>query len=786
MVTEWAVPVVADLTGDGRPEFVVNADFGIVACDPRSGRMLWRFDDGRTGGMHPLLSDFDGDGFQDIAVQGASSVTVIRGCERPVQWRQRGGAYNMTDVVLLGRPPDSVFVPGTSLRLLDLRDGRILRENPEPHGNRATVRTIGDRQDVVLGWAPFRILRLPSLEHGEVLEGSESTTAALAFDANGDEYPDLLTGDRDVPHSLRAHDGRSLTVLWRSPVARTVHADAAAVAGLLWVPGVAGVHLLEPRDGRERAVWPLGGVASSVRPMGDGAVAATRSGRVARGRLSPRGDSVETLWSVETGLSLPPGAPATSGECVAVASTDGRVALLDGRTGAERWRTAARWPTDGGGSMNDCDGDGFPEVAVCTSRGLLAVLSGADGALLFSFRQGVEFGGASGVWCDIDGDGARELISSGRTGFVTAIRVPAGPPPIVHWPAPEVRSARAAGRATREFLASRRAEELLDRGDLQGLLALADAEPTRWTCTRAAVAARRLGRDADAVRFADEARRRGVRRLDVELARAASLPEPERSGAAVRALAAAPADQLEQAAVGESEKALWASVAAAAAEAAERNGFGDRAILISAQAGSWERIEEIERRAPAASLGRVLLAKSAAAARQNRWSDALAAIQAASEIGSVREDAARRRARLAGEAQASLEAARALAQAGHAADAVPLFDKACCLLPTNAEAWNEAAWLVATSSGVSPQHARAARAWAVVAVETHRKQSPGDGAKLSMYLDTLAAAHFACGDFEAAVRTQREALALPVPAAFLRDMQDALRKYEEALKGGSR
>jgi tetratricopeptide (TPR) repeat protein len=250
----------------------------------------------------------------------------------------------------------------------------------------------------------------------------------------------------------------------------------------------------------------------------------------------------------------------------------------------------------------------------------------------------------------------------------------------------------------------------------------------------------------------------------------------------VEALSAAPADQLEQSAPDDQERAFWVAASEDAARAAVRSGRPECALLILAIAGRWDEAESVFRNAAAADRGRLLLARAAAAVRAERWADAAESYRLADEVASSREEARRRLSALQSQCREALDRARGCCAAGRLDDAIRLYEKALRLQPEDAERWNEAAWTLSTAPGVTAAQGRVACAWAKAAVETHRRAFPGEGSTLSLYLDTLAAAHFAAGEFEDAVRVEREALALPVPERFLRDMKDALEKYEKAAR----
>jgi hypothetical protein len=122
----------------------------------------------------------------------------------------------------------------------------------------------------------------------------------------------------------------------------------------------------------------------------------------------------------------------------------------------------------------------------------------------------------------------------------------------------------------------------------------------------------------------------------------------------------------------------------------------------------------------------------------------------------------------------SLCAAVTSRQLGFWRNSETLFKHSLAIAPENLETQNCLAWSYATDPDPKLRNGHEALRLALYCIEVSRRS---DGA----YLDTLAAAYAACGQFESAVRTEEEVLALPVmsvmPPEAVSDCSSRLELY---------
>lgn len=117
-----------------------------------------------------------------------------------------------------------------------------------------------------------------------------------------------------------------------------------------------------------------------------------------------------------------------------------------------------------------------------------------------------------------------------------------------------------------------------------------------------------------------------------------------------------------------------------------------------------------------------------------------------------------------------------LASLGRQAEAIREYERVLASEPSSAGTLNNLAWLLVTARDPALRDCRRAIDYALRAVATHRSGA---------WLDTLAAAHAECGEFERAVEIEAEAYALSRPPnkAFARrlDLYQRGIRYSEEL-----
>ncbi|NUN49235.1 MAG: protein kinase, partial [Candidatus Brocadiae bacterium] len=458
--------VFLDLTGDGLPEILIPSRSSLIAIDPVTWSVAWRYELAERVASTPLLADFDGDGRQDIAIQSEGGVVHVLTPEAPpLLWRQGAAHYFTETPAADGDPADTLFIPGTPARTVRARDGLLLAETALVGRYRVVpVRVDGALRYAVegSGMAVFDPAAGKTLWDHSRYRG---WTRPYAADLDGDGADEILFGDRDsAGGTLEAFRSRDGGTLWKAPLGRPRRAAAALVGTALWVPVQDGtIRFLDPATGKETGAFNPGSVPCSIVADGPDAVFTTQSGRVARARLGDRG-AVEILWSRDLGLIPVTHSPAVGSGTVVVAGISSEVVVLDARTGEERWRR--RLPVTPGGmpSLRDLDGDGLPEVAAIGADGYLTVLRGADGTDGWTWNLRAEVSLCVPFWCDLTRDGRPELVVLTRDGRAHAFQVELGHRPIVHWPHPRLRSPAQAGPGSREEATRQQAREAWREG----------------------------------------------------------------------------------------------------------------------------------------------------------------------------------------------------------------------------------------------------------------------------------------------------------------------------------
>ncbi len=782
-------PAVYDVDGDGRPELVMTAAGTVLAIDPFTGDVPWQFDSNTTATMNvPLLDDFDGDGLQDfILLSHDGTVAAVNAVEPPVLWRQGSAHMHTAEPEVLGDPAQYVFLAGYPQRLLDPADGRVLFEGQFPLCKMSSVYSSTPPYRIALDGLERALLQIDEnpvrlTQVWKHLDCAVLSSPALV-DVNGDGVLDFLCGDGEGGPGVRAADGRTGDLLWNAPLARPWRGDIAAWEGLVWIPAENALHGVDPATGKVTRTLDLGGRAQGgVLSEGD-LVGFNIGGRVIRFHASAGG--ISEAWRRELAIGLGPRSVAAQGPHIVAFGGRATVIELDAKSGEERWRRVVEQGGGGGPGLRDLDGDGFPEVAVSSfDVGWVWVLEGKTGEIIWAWRTGASNGWSRPAWADLDADGEPELLCSFRDGRAYAWTVRPRRRTPVSILRPDGNPFNAARESAAE-LRRRAAVTARTSGRHRDILDLAAGTTDPFLAAEAACAAARLGDAAAARSFADLARSLHVRRLDVDLAACLADPPEARIASFKRALLAAPASQIAATPPPVAAPADWRPALVAAAIDAEQASDWERAVALHGAAGDYpSALSAFDRasrdRAPSSrlrlALGRAAVAADEFTAARTQFRDVLAdptlAATAQFELDAL--------FRLGEQLRSEMRTAFATGQYEKGSAAGDRFVK---LRPADAAAWNEYAWDAATAASLPPDIARRALAAARRAVQLLDEQGAGPGDERGGVLDTLAAALFAAGEFEEAVRVQREAVGMVSGETERSDLQQRLLKYERTLQG---
>jgi len=439
-------------------------------------------------------------------------------------------------------------------------------------------------------------------------------------------------------------------------------------------------------------------------------------------------------------------------------------------------------PFNGEPSPCDLDGDGLPEVALPGFEGTVVVLDGADGHAVWRRILSFDLGWASPVWSDLDGDGRPELLVPCRDGWLYAFTV--DPPRrhgLVYWPNNNIRSESVGLALGREEALRVRLIDLSRSERWSDVLSAAREGRTAFAAWSGATAAWRLHDLKAFEELAVLARRRGCRRLDVELMRSSTVPEGGRAAAIAEALLAARIEDLRHMSPEPGLAAAWREAARLALPRASDD--WQRAVQLAADAGDWDdaRARAEAARAAGAEPGLVDLALGCAAIQTERFEEARDFLRKAAVWMSTVDEARAEEQRIVEIGASSLAGAGEAFRAGQLDRGISLVDRAFRIVPDNAETLNALAWTLVIHPGATPDHARHASGWARRAVAI-LKSASGNPNLLADTLDTLGAAEFLAGNVTEALRAETEALALPIDEARRAEFGKTLQKYEEALR----
>ncbi|MBI4615807.1 MAG: VCBS repeat-containing protein [Planctomycetes bacterium] len=268
--------------------------------------------------------------------------------------------------------------------------------------------------------------------------GLEVRSSPIGADLDGDGRPEVLQGDSaGALHVFEGASGRErLAIPLGSGPAGTpavCDLDGDGLPEVVASNGAGVLQVLDPRTGRSLFRHSPGDLSAttlicSADFTGDGRpeiVFLTAEGTVhVRGAFED-GD----LWSVRfdsgvtRGILLADLGPADGTLDVVVASSEGKIHALDGRTGDPLWKAVSlegplHWSH--GPALTDWDSDGVPDIAAVTSAGRVAVVSGSNGRILWSHELHMQTAGNPAL-ADLDGDGLPEVFVAGVNGRVAGV-----------------------------------------------------------------------------------------------------------------------------------------------------------------------------------------------------------------------------------------------------------------------------------------------------------------------------------------------------------------------------
>ena len=386
----FSIVVPGDLTGDGKPDLVLaSRNYLTFAVDGNgwgTPSVLWQhntcpdnFNCGAVSGNAQLYEygmtatpDLDGDGVGDVVIAtegGHDHVTALSGATGAVIW-DVGDAFG-SDPYLAGYYSVSARLDANGDGTPDVATGTgsaDLANSPNPYNHRRVYLLDGADGSVIWEQAPG----LPSFRTLLYRSGGEARVAT----GGGESSDNFLA-------AYRASDG-----LQRWSID----------------PGHS-AFIVEP--------YPAGGGSEDLLTSGVGTSALERRSG-ADGGLVWTSAGLGTVWDVavfDDGTGTPK---------VAVGTTSSLVFALDGDDGTTAWTYNLNDQVFDVATVPDANGDGAEDVAATGKGGRTVLLSGADGALLWSFTFGDgsfdESGEVVVAVPDVDWNGIPEVAFGTRDG----------------------------------------------------------------------------------------------------------------------------------------------------------------------------------------------------------------------------------------------------------------------------------------------------------------------------------------------------------------------------------
>lgn len=236
-------PVVADATGDGRPELVVTDVAGTLFVVGPDGEAVWRRSLDSFSWATPAVADFDADSEPEVVVGLGDGRVVAFDGEGRVEWnRTVDEAVTWMTSGQVDDDPAREVVAATSGGDVVAFDGRGDREWTASLGRFAAVKAVGDgdADGVVEVYATARDGKLRALDGptGRVEWTTTLTTGDVQMtpppamdDLDGDGRPELLAATNDgLVFVLDPADGSVLATYERDAPVWT-HATLADTTG---------------------------------------------------------------------------------------------------------------------------------------------------------------------------------------------------------------------------------------------------------------------------------------------------------------------------------------------------------------------------------------------------------------------------------------------------------------------------------------------------------------------------------------------------------------------------
>ena len=464
-------PVLGDIDHDGAIEVAIgSSDRHVYVLSGAQGRLLWRLNFQGKVTAPPSLADLDGDGFLDLVVGSKDGrLCAVSGKSHGLLWTYatpkfltpqsiNPGSPILTapmigDVtgdgvpdVVLGIPPINTVVLNGRTGELEVRDGGNRPNWLAPVG---LVDLDGDNiLDILTSSGGQRIQAVSSLRAD--LQWVHRMEQHVQFwpvvaDLDEDNTPDAVLALATGP--VQAVSGRTGSVLWTtgggdpvtSPLALT-DLDQDGVFDVIACSRDKKVIALSGRNGKRLWDSSIPHHSSDQPALGDldgdsipDVVVGTPSGTV----LAFSGRSGRPLWSKTVGHGMPgvgfvvsPDLADLDGDGVldvVIASTDGKVTVLSGKTLSLRWTFVGQGEIRSAPILADLDRDGVDDLLFGGLDHKAHAVSGKTGRALWSVDLGHPITNAPCV-ADWNQDGVPDALFETKGGPLVAVSGKNGQP----------------------------------------------------------------------------------------------------------------------------------------------------------------------------------------------------------------------------------------------------------------------------------------------------------------------------------------------------------------------